>query len=1325
MVGSFYCYPFDKRMKKIYLITLFIFGCIQSELLAQGPGFQVPKIEDLVKIPPSPEAQAFAKYGGTPVNLYTGTPDISIPIANLQGRDISVPVSLTYDASGVKVDQLATWVGLGWNLNAGGMVTRQVRGNPDDYMSANPSLKPFYSPEIASEYNFVNGFTTAENMPTVAGNLYRYFTFLNNATRSDITSYKYEIQPDTYSFSALGVSGTLYIDYSSGIAYCMEHPEIKAYPTFNEVATIKNITAWKIVDGAGNAYYFDLAERTYTYEQGASDILKDYNSAWMLTKVETTNKRDIVLFNYGTPTAWNQPQLAGRGEMRNDRYLEGTFCGNDDAIPAPVPMYKIYQSVLTNITINGQIVAEFVPSMVDRKDLKSRKFLSNVRILGESGAVVKRFKFVRSYFGDSTQTDERLLRLRLDALEVYGDATSTVPERYTFTYEAGNLPSRESYAQDYWGYYNGAQNNLTLIPKNYYYDTENSGFAGADRSPNFTYGKIGSLIRIKYPAGGTTDFVFREHMSAIPVHSVTSLSVPGAASLTGGRDDNDPFGYIACDDNTNIPPRGIVSLFYLSTAQALNVSVIATGEIVAGPQMQYVAIYKVVSKGQRATNPSFCEVLNGNLTKVVEYYGTLPPGTIDYGLKNFDAGHYRIMILNTNPKLSVSAFVTGSSTVGYNAVGGQRIASIIDKDDNGKEVSARYFYYGDLSSVSPSSINRTYLENAAQATGHLHANLNFEEAKSVRRYDPTYGFTVCESLMRYSANRTNASQHVTYPIVTEVQFGSPSKNSFNGYTVTTFWDEGNTYITGYSKRSILDGRITRKVIFDNLGVKLTEEQTYYSQASVGGQIGFEFTSTSSTGKDTYVVSEIYNPGIGQYYMLKDPETPNMTHCAWDGSNVYMFLDIDFHSPHNNHNWGMAPPCSSYDLNPNHPANLAYNDFFNQGKNPSRTHWNVSGVVEISYLNFNIIYCKAFSSDYQKVPYSFPRFLARTDSSVTISYIGGVSALKTVVKNSYNTSTHYQVTQIQTTDSKGDVRQWLNYYPHELQVSNPTDPAWQSLIDQNRIAEPVKIEAKYGNPLKLDYVKLTKFKSISATNGTMIVPDVIQFSSGSGALEDRIKFHQYDNAGNTIEVSKINDSKTSYLWGYTQSLPIAEVKGSSADQFAYTSFEEGSSQGGWTFTLSPNMTEYKTGSKSHSLLNGSVTKSGLTASSTYILSYWAKGGVPIVSAGVQSSNDGSQESDGWKLYEKTITGVTSITLTAPAATTVYLDQVGLCPKGALMTTFTHKRNIGMSSSTDPTNRITYYEYDNTGRLWLIKDHKKNIVKQHLYHWRTGEVPAGIN
>jgi hypothetical protein len=79
-------------------------------------------------IPPSPDAAALGKYGTIPVGLHTGVPNIEIPLYTIRSGQLELPISLSYHASGIKVDEIASWVGLGWTLNAGGVVTRSIVG---------------------------------------------------------------------------------------------------------------------------------------------------------------------------------------------------------------------------------------------------------------------------------------------------------------------------------------------------------------------------------------------------------------------------------------------------------------------------------------------------------------------------------------------------------------------------------------------------------------------------------------------------------------------------------------------------------------------------------------------------------------------------------------------------------------------------------------------------------------------------------------------------------------------------------------------------------------------------------------------------------------------------------------------------------------------------------------------------------------------------------------------------------------------------------------------------------------------------------------------
>ncbi|HEX8060276.1 MAG TPA: hypothetical protein VF473_05035, partial [Cyclobacteriaceae bacterium] len=115
-------------MKRVVAIMLFIL-CSIVVLFAQ-PTPDSFELKTLV--PSSPEASSLGKFGDIPVGYHTGVPEISIPIYELKEGDVRLPVSLSYHASGIRVAEVASWVGLGWSLNAGGVITRAVQHVPDE-----------------------------------------------------------------------------------------------------------------------------------------------------------------------------------------------------------------------------------------------------------------------------------------------------------------------------------------------------------------------------------------------------------------------------------------------------------------------------------------------------------------------------------------------------------------------------------------------------------------------------------------------------------------------------------------------------------------------------------------------------------------------------------------------------------------------------------------------------------------------------------------------------------------------------------------------------------------------------------------------------------------------------------------------------------------------------------------------------------------------------------------------------------------------------------------------------------------------------------------
>lgn len=93
--------------------------------------------------PTQPEMATFKSVNSNDlVDLFSGDFSYNIPLLDVGGY----PVNLHYQ-SGITMDQEASWVGLGWNINPG-VITRNMRGLPDDFkggydkVSKTLSMKP-------------------------------------------------------------------------------------------------------------------------------------------------------------------------------------------------------------------------------------------------------------------------------------------------------------------------------------------------------------------------------------------------------------------------------------------------------------------------------------------------------------------------------------------------------------------------------------------------------------------------------------------------------------------------------------------------------------------------------------------------------------------------------------------------------------------------------------------------------------------------------------------------------------------------------------------------------------------------------------------------------------------------------------------------------------------------------------------------------------------------------------------------------------------------------------------------------------------------------
>lgn len=113
-------YMIKERIKRIVAFYLAI--SIFFEIAAPSAAFA------LTGGPSQPEVQSFTPVGTSDmVNIFTGDMNYNIPLMDVDGY----PINIAYDA-GISMDQEASWVGLGWNINPG-TINRNMRGLPDDF----------------------------------------------------------------------------------------------------------------------------------------------------------------------------------------------------------------------------------------------------------------------------------------------------------------------------------------------------------------------------------------------------------------------------------------------------------------------------------------------------------------------------------------------------------------------------------------------------------------------------------------------------------------------------------------------------------------------------------------------------------------------------------------------------------------------------------------------------------------------------------------------------------------------------------------------------------------------------------------------------------------------------------------------------------------------------------------------------------------------------------------------------------------------------------------------------------------------------------------
>lgn len=509
-------------MRKIrnnkFLIACFLFLSIYCG--AQEISVALPDV-----IPASPEAAALAKYINYPVDYSTGLTKIEIPLYEIKTGSLTLPISLSYHASGIKVNENPGWIGLGWTLNAEPGISRSIKGNPDEKSQI--------------------GYTA--NGSHILSNL-DYLIKLADGDKDE--------EPDEFYYRLLDKSGGFMFKKkveTNDPATIVTHPYEPIHVSFSPA----NRAKIEITDEAGVYYRFGTTLNNTVHVEYSGTLTDPGEvTGWKATEIISPDKCDTIHFSYrsSVENIYNNVDMI-TVEDRPSGYCTPSDITGCSGTTFPIIVYKtaasrdpglwrlnaanqldsvvcdhFHPQYFSKVTrINGKKLYQItfrggkvLFSIEETNSMEPETNLKSIEVFDKQDNLIREIAFERSYFdvfvpnGMATAVNRRS---RLDAVHIKDRSRDTV-ETYRFGYYSDGIPDPEVCKDfDHWGYYNFDQSrgenlyNKTAVPlcnveatKDGYPVTFQIG--RAHKEPNEYTMQCGILNRIEYPTGGTTHFFY-------------------------------------------------------------------------------------------------------------------------------------------------------------------------------------------------------------------------------------------------------------------------------------------------------------------------------------------------------------------------------------------------------------------------------------------------------------------------------------------------------------------------------------------------------------------------------------------------------------------------------------------------------------------------------------------------------------------------------------------------------------------------------------------------------------------------------------------------
>ncbi|HLZ15412.1 MAG TPA: DUF1573 domain-containing protein [Cyclobacteriaceae bacterium] len=537
-------------------------------------------------VPPTPNASKMTEYFSQRPNMYTGTANVSLPLFDIDFDGWQLPFSLSYNATGIRVGDEAGEVGLGWSLHATGVISRAIRGGDDLFPgnSLGQTIGYVYSQWPVS-YNL--GFDDSganANCPDPS----TYYAYLASGAK--------DTEPDILNYNFFGYSGSFVL--SQKVADSVNH-KVNVIKITQDACSIlfdEPSMTFSVITPDGYRGDFTVKERSTTFSSSLStdnhvlvfgqnniDMTWMLNSSarfrtttsWYLSKITSPRGR-VISFYYDLATV----PSSGFGTTYNagdtySPYLSNTRSYSELDYENPMSVVNGTQVVhehvyLKSIFYSNSNYDSVRFSMETREDLrknylyepdsntwnefpssKNLKRYTGISVKGISPSTLnKQITFTQNYFNQGLQDayannqnekELRFLRGRLDRLLIDDN-------EYQFYYDNGQagLPNKLTMGMDHFGFYNGQDANLIMLPCwpnstsvssgdwGYLMTLQQTYYQQPARVSNFNYGRAGLLTKVKYPTRGYTVFTYEPHTYSVNSYNTYFVESGSNAGTAGG-----------------------------------------------------------------------------------------------------------------------------------------------------------------------------------------------------------------------------------------------------------------------------------------------------------------------------------------------------------------------------------------------------------------------------------------------------------------------------------------------------------------------------------------------------------------------------------------------------------------------------------------------------------------------------------------------------------------------------------------------------------------------------------------------------------------------